>query len=564
MDKVKLLFEDMSYGMVYRFLDEGKDKDELTKVGKRNGMVLPSPDLAIFKGKYGFVDKQNKNKCTLPKEEVETALKTLNHKAVDIDHLPRTVVGHWIEASLEDNTIIAYGCFLKNNFKEEYRDFKEKMEEGKIKISFEAWGNREYTTNGSYNLRDVHFAGGALLDETEPAFSGAEVLEFAKIIETGDDPKEQIKEISRYYLYDVQSIVTVLRQVECPSCKEQGYLDIHTIDFMDNKVKAKCMSCDSILGIELTPATKLIRKGRKVKKVTAVKASTEEKIEKQEEVKDEIDIIKEVEGMDCATCSLNETREELSDDSFAIVKDSETGKIRLFPIIDKEQAGNALTRLDDSKVKEILGKLGISIEDAKEKIEKRAKELDETKELDNNTQGGIKMKLEEKIKELEVALKAITDEKEKLDAKIKDYEKDDVVKSLKAKEEEVAALKTEIEGLNKKVEGLDAKDAELATAKEEKKVLQDKIDEIEEAKKQEKIKARRDELGDASKDVTDEDVMNDDKFENLKLKKENAELKKKVPEKAGLEAGSTDNGVVDDTLAASKKIHDYAWSKESE
>jgi len=553
MDKVKILFEDMSYGMVYQFLDEGKDKDELTKIGKRNGMVLPSPDLAIFKGKYAFVDEQNKNKCTLPRDEVVKALKTLNHKAVDVDHLRRSVVGHWLEASLDGDEIIAYGCFLKNNFKEEYAEFKAKMENGEIKISFEAWGTREHTSDG-YNLRNIHFAGGALLDKENPAFSDTKVLEFAKIMETGEGNEEE-KEISRYYIYDMQSILSALRQVECPICKEKGYLEINKIDFENNKLVAVCIDCKTVLEVNLTPSTKILKKGRKIKSVAIIKSSvdiSDEFIDKYKGSIEELEkvIINELEDNNI------EGRKELADDMFAIIKTKETGKIRLFPINDKVNAETALARLDNGNVKQIFSKIGISVIDLKGKILKRVQELN-TKEK----QGGIKMNLEEKIKELETALKAVIEAKEKLETKVKDYEKEDAVKSLLVKEEEVTALKASIGDLTKKVESFKTIEADLTEAKKVRDEYKVKLDEIEETKKQALIKSRRDEIGkDIAKDVSDEDILKDEVFENLKLKKENAELRKENPEKAkALEAGSTDRTSETDDLAV--RIQKSAWGE---
>lgn len=201
--QIKVMFEAMTYGTQYVFLDEGKDKDELQKIAKRRGMVLPSPDLAIFKGKYAFVDQANKNGCTLPKEEVEKSLNTLVGKAVDIDHFRRNVVGTWLDAELEGDTIVTYGSILKNNFADEYNEFRNKMEGGTCKISFEAWGNRRFKNPlipaEGYDLLDIHFAGGALLFNTSPAFADAEVMEFAnvKIIETGDEAEKAKNEVNK-------------------------------------------------------------------------------------------------------------------------------------------------------------------------------------------------------------------------------------------------------------------------------------------------------------------------------------------------------------------------------
>jgi len=90
--------KDLSYNAKYEFLDYGEAKSEIATVAEKARIKLPAHDLAVFKCTYAFVDRQNLNGCTLPKEEVKKALNTLIGKAVDFDHMRKTVVGHWIDA----------------------------------------------------------------------------------------------------------------------------------------------------------------------------------------------------------------------------------------------------------------------------------------------------------------------------------------------------------------------------------------------------------------------------------------------------------------------------------
>lgn len=442
MDKVKLLFESMTYGTTYSFLDEGKDKDELEKIAKKRGIVLPSPDIAIFKGKYAFTDKQNKNRCTLPKEEVEKAINTLVGKAVDVDHLRKTVVGHWLDASLEEDTIITYGAFLKSNFSDEYADFKEKMEKGKVKISFEAWGQREYKgTSGGYDLKDIHFAGGALLNNEEPAFEDAEVLEFAKVLETGN-PEIEITEMARFYAYDFQSILTSLGQVECLTCKEKGFSDLIAMDFEESKAKVRCYSCKAEMAVDLSPRPILTKKGRKIKQV---------------------------------------------------------------------QLASELIKKADEEIK---------------------------------NKGGL-LKMEEKIKELEQSLAKM---KIDLDTKIA----------------EIATKSQELEDYKK------VKDEELANIVKERDEAKTKLEEKLKAEKAAIVTARKTELGDEfSKGMTDEDILDEIKFENAKLKKKVSELEKSAKKiepdgKTKITVGSASDEKIDDALEIGKRVQGYAWTAEAD
>lgn len=179
MNKSEILLKDMTYNTRYKFLEYASSKSEMDEVAKKSGLKLPAHDLAIFKGIYGFVDRQNKNGCTISKEEAEKALDSLTGKAVDFDHLRQRVVGYWLDAKLENNEIIAYGVFFKGNFSEDYELVRKLMANDNLGISFEAWGNKEFSNDGSYNFSDVEFAGGALLIKTQPAFDGAGVLEMS-------------------------------------------------------------------------------------------------------------------------------------------------------------------------------------------------------------------------------------------------------------------------------------------------------------------------------------------------------------------------------------------------
>lgn len=179
-NKELFYFKDLTQGTKYEILDEAKNKDEIMEVCKKRGIVYPCNDIAVFKGRYAVVDKFNDNKCKLPRKEVEKALGTLIGKAVDIDHKREMVRGNWLDAYLEGNDIISYGSFLKGNFPKEYETFKKRTEEGKVKLSFEAWGNREFNPDKTYSLEDIEFAGGAILSEgVDPACEEAEILEFA-------------------------------------------------------------------------------------------------------------------------------------------------------------------------------------------------------------------------------------------------------------------------------------------------------------------------------------------------------------------------------------------------
>ena len=179
-EEINAFLEDLSFNSKFEFLEEGKINKDLIKAAEKKGIQLPDKDLTVFKCIYAFTGKVNKNGCLLPKEEVEKSLPTLIGKAIDFDHFRKRVVGHWIDAELKGDEIIAIGIFFKGNFSEDYEIIKELFDKNNLSISFEAWGKRNYKEDGTYELSDISWAGGALLLKTQPAFSGAGVLEMAK------------------------------------------------------------------------------------------------------------------------------------------------------------------------------------------------------------------------------------------------------------------------------------------------------------------------------------------------------------------------------------------------
>lgn len=310
MNKANLseFLRDISLHTEYRFLEQGKDDNELQKIAEKRGISLPAKDLAIFKGKYAFTDRTNLNGCSLPKAEVEKSLKTLFGKAIDFDHIRERIVGFWLDAVLEGDTIYAYGAFFKTNLADDYTLVKELMDKKNLMISFEAYGNREFKNDTTYDLTDIEWAGGALLINTKPAFPGAAVLEMSnkRVLEFANvmtEPKEYIKakedkklEKARMYTSDMETIMRLTNEIECPMCKCQGCVDINEIDFKDNEIEATCWMCDCNMNVSLTPSTKITlpddmaNSSRKIKSIT--KKEENSMAEKKLEASSEETVIK--------------------------------------------------------------------------------------------------------------------------------------------------------------------------------------------------------------------------------------------------------------------------------
>jgi len=588
-NKVEVFLEDMSYNTKYHFLTQGANNDELKEIAEKRGMRLPAKDLAVFKGIYGFVDRMNHNGCTLPKEEIEVALDTLIGKAVDFDHLRKRVVGHWIDAKLEGDQIIAYGVFYKGNFENDYDMIQELMEGDCLGISFEAWGEREFTSEcgHEYNLRDIEFAGGALLPNSEPAFDGAGVLNMANkemVLEFASKLKESApKEFlhsakdrvdAKWDIYDFDALMKVVYEAEMPAGEEESWREIEKIDFKNGKVIIKYEPTGTIAEIDLNPTIVIKKKGKKADAKNTVgeadKASTEDvKIENatyvDAYVEDnqrfvdsfdgtnfalEVELAKRIEGVE-----VGEERKEIKDKDFAGLKRiknaDKTRKIRIFPIHDPAHIEEALDRLENDVVVATLETLGISTDNLKRKILQRAKELN-MKDLLKKYEEATADEQKEIVQELATKIDELEKQLEEKDTAIEEAQA-----KLDEKDEECKKVEEEKEAISK-----DAEEAKAEIARRDKEAT----DEL--------IRSRREALGEEfAKDMSDEDIADEGKYKIATLEKENAELKDKLgdgdedeekkddekKEEAKLDKGSKDKSAEDEVFAVRKRVMEKAY-----
>lgn len=613
LNDVNSFLKDLTYGSSFRFLEEGKDGDKLKEIASKKGIVLPAHDLAVFECIYAFTDRQNKNGCTLPRAEVENSLPTLIGKSIDLDHFRKNVVGHWIDAKLDGDKIIAYGCVFKGSFEEDFNVIKELFDKGNLAVSFEAWGDRVPNETG-YDLTSCEFAGGALLLKSEPAFDGAgvlelaktRVLEFAKVMTA---PKEFAHakdplESARMYVHDMDGIMRSLSQVDCPSCKESMCMEPSMIDYSNNKVKAECVCCGAEAMCDMTPPATLTKKGRKIQKLATVSQASvayEDFIADKEISDERLEVSLEEALKPYPKLDLT-SRFELADDSFAIVKNIEIDKgkerkLRIIPIHDLAHINLARVILTQSNTRELLEKLSIPIDNVERKISRRMitiamKSLMEKYKKANANEviqeiAKVSISRELTKEELEKAYSIVDLKASKGDANSTSLQsktggnsdgnatslqnaevsEDDVkaaiTEATKAPVEVVVTEDAKVVELEAKLTEANAKLVE-ATAKIEAfvKAQEQATAEAEAKKKADLIKARRDELAEVATDMKDEDLLDEIKFALAKKDKEIAELKKGSKKTTvDLSKGSNDKEVETPEQASRKKVAQMAFDK---
>ena len=245
-------------------------------------------------------------------------------------------------------------------------------------------------------------------------------------------------------------------------------------DNIENSTKDRVKGGDEMFKVELT-------KFHRIMEFTNI-----EDVEKAYEIDDVIEAKK----------ITTEEKKNLPDSDFAVVirvknkTTGETRKIRKFPMHDEAHVRNALSRLGQEEVKKNLQDLGVSVESVIKKVLARAKKLGMT-ELMEKHQEEVKNAVE-----LEEVLGAMPDS---------------VAMCIRGKVKEGIKLSDAIKTCWESY--TEAKEKEH---KQEVEFIKSNVKEI--------IK-RREELGKFAEDLSDEDIINKDKYELAKAKKENEELK---------------------------------------
>ncbi|MCE5214026.1 MAG: hypothetical protein LLF83_04825, partial [Methanobacterium sp.] len=200
------------------FIEVSEDK-ELIDTAKKLGLLVPSPDLSVFKTVYAEIDKVNLNGIVLPKEAVMKGLPTLIGKQINWEHDGAgRVCGYIIDAKINEDKIEIIGVIFKSLFPEEMDEVKVKFEKKTLAVSFEIWNvNPADGTSVVHNLENgfraidpITFHGCGLLLVHPPACPKAKVYKLVAALKAEDTKTFE------------ENLVCASMAIEEPKCKNCG------------------------------------------------------------------------------------------------------------------------------------------------------------------------------------------------------------------------------------------------------------------------------------------------------------------------------------------------------
>lgn len=196
---------------------------ELADIAKRKGIVLPSPDFAVFKTYYAQIGVPNKNRVLLKREDVEKGLPTLIGKNINLDHFGKdSICGYILDAKIDGDMIVVYGCIFKSLFNDKFEEIQKKFENGELAVSFEIWNIDPstgksvvvFTEEGIKIISPIIFHGCGLLLTKPPACPKAKVTALL----ASEELLETEKIVNEIFQKD-ERLVYAEEALECLHCK---------------------------------------------------------------------------------------------------------------------------------------------------------------------------------------------------------------------------------------------------------------------------------------------------------------------------------------------------------
>ena len=501
-----------------------KSKSPIEKVIKNLGINYPNESLGFLHAVYAKVDGKtpNKNRVILAKT-VKKDVPQLCFTQANINHKRQGyVIGTILDAWVNQNDQIEIVfSFFKSLYPKEWEIVENAIAEDEMSVSFELMVKEDdiiNLVNGVRKLKRVSFDGvGLLFPGVSPAYDDAKVLQSANAI--------------------INNVFDNKKTLVCASAKDAvDKIEEYLLKFSKKKkleeasYKCECIKCGNVISsTEHCKDIKCSKCGSEMRRFDRPSKQNYNAILKDyKKIKGEIEMEKKTRDALLAKFK-EELIKELGEEA---VKDwsDEQWEAELEKRASAEQKTESeTTEASDSEAEESKDKeVESSEEKKKEETKEISKEDDKAEETEEKSNEDSK---EDKKEEKAGKSKVVTEEKMKTETTYDDETKIETIsrdgeRIVKRDGKEVYRTKIKEDQIYNyaQVEDMKAKYEEKLKSKDK------EIDFLKEnAKKVVEIRA---ELGDFVKDLSDEDLLDENKLENARLKKRVNELEKKELETA--------------------------------
>jgi Zn finger protein HypA/HybF involved in hydrogenase expression len=228
-------------------LEGSKIDKEIVDSAKKMGLIIPSPDFAIFKTKWADIDKENLNKVRLPRKAVEDGIQTLVGKNLNFEHKGAyNVCGFCLSVKITKDEIECIQVFYKSLYPDEFENLKEKIKNKEAAVSFEIYnvdekGNSviKQLDDGTKEITKIHCHGTGLLMVNPPACPTAKIFKLVAKNLTDAATKELNKVFSPDLIYAglaLEETEEASYECQCLKCGKVIISEKHCKDI-------KCPAC---------------------------------------------------------------------------------------------------------------------------------------------------------------------------------------------------------------------------------------------------------------------------------------------------------------------------------
>jgi len=211
------------------------------------GLILPSPDFAVFKTKWADIDKKNLNDVRLPRKAVDVGIQTLVGKNLNFEHKGAyNVCGFCLSVKIKKDEIECIQVFYKSLYPDKFDELKEKIKTKEAAVSFEIWNIDPSTkksvvkelADGTKEITKIICHGTGLLLVNPPACPTAKIFHLVAKKELENAEKIVREAFNKNLIYAQMAVETEESSYEC-KCLKCGKIissDKHCKDI-------KCPAC---------------------------------------------------------------------------------------------------------------------------------------------------------------------------------------------------------------------------------------------------------------------------------------------------------------------------------